>query len=221
MDFLKKTNKTFGVIACLMTIFSNFILLSIGTGFLRIEYYYVTQALLPCLISRIFLIFWCLYFAIGYEYDRAVRNFARCLIPYVILGIIILLLDTPMAYFFLIQSTTTLLVLIMMSNMINQKRFALRSKAYADKLYQLNVLIGFCIFLVIIYIGLSVPIAIKAQPSEYNIMLLVSAMVCQVFVIVGIFCVDAAEKKFKQSLESGAVKKQTQDAKTETAENEN
>lgn len=208
MDFLKKTNKTVGVIACLLTIFSNFILLSIGTGLLRVEYYYVTQALLPCLVSRIFLIFWCLYFAIGYEYDRAVRNFARYLIPFVILGIVILLIDTAMAYFFLVQSTTTLLVLIMMSNMINQKRFALRSKSYADKLYQLNVLIGFCIFLVIIYIGLSIPIAIRVQPSEYNIMLLVSAMICQLFVIIGIFCVDAAEKKFKQSLEAGAVKKQ-------------
>ena len=208
MEFLRKTNKAVGVIACVLTIFSNFVLLSIGTGFLRIEYYYVTQALLPCLTSRIFLILWCLYFAISYEYDRAVRSFARCLIPFVIMGIVILLIDTAMAYFFLVQSTTTLLVLIMMSNMINQKRFALRSKSYADKLYQLNVLIGFCIFLVIIYIGLSIPIAIRAQPSEYNIMLLVSAMICQVFVIVGIFCVDTAEKKFKQSLEDGSVKKQ-------------
>ena len=208
MEFLRKTNKAVGVIACILTIFSNFVLLSIGTGFLRIEYYYVTQALLPCLTSRIFLILWCLYFAISYEYDRAVRSFARCLIPFVIMGIVILLIDTAMAYFFLVQSTTTLLVLIMMSNMINQKRFALRSKSYADKLYQLNVLIGFCIFLVIIYIGLSIPIAIRAQPSEYNIMLLVSAMICQVFVIVGIFCVDTAEKKFKQSLEDGSVKKQ-------------
>ncbi len=220
MEFLKKTNKTVGVIACILTIFSNFILLSIGTGFLRIEYYYVTQALIPCLASRIFLIFWCLYFAIGYEYDRAVRNFARYLIPFVIIGIIILLVDTDMAYFFLVQSTTTLLVLIMMSNMVEQKRFALRSKSYADKLYQLNVLIGFCIFLVVIYIGLSIPIAIRSQPSEYNIMLLVSAMICQVFVIIGIFCVDTAEKKFKQSLEEGAVKKQ-EPKNTETSENEN
>ncbi len=211
MEFLRKTNKAVGVIACVLTIFSNFVLLSIGTGFLRIEYYYVTQALLPCLTSRIFLILWCLYFAISYEYDRAVRSFARCLIPFVIMGIVILLIDTAMAYFFLVQSTTTLLVLIMMSNMINQKRFALRSKSYADKLYQLNVLIGFCIFLVIIYIGLSIPIAIRAQPSEYNIMLLVSAMICQVFVIIGIFCVDTAEKKFKQSLEDGSVKKQRKD----------
>ena len=211
MEFLRKTNKAVGVIACVLTIFSNFVLLSIGTGFLRIEYYYVTQALLPCLTSRIFLILWCLYFAISYEYDRAVRSFARCLIPFVIMGIVILLIDTAMAYFFLVQSTTTLLVLIMMSNMINQKRFALRSKSYADKLYQLNVLIGFCIFLVIIYIGLSIPIAIRAQPSEYNIMLLVSAMICQVFVIIGIFCVDTAEKKFKQSLEDGSVKKQCKD----------
>ena len=211
MEFLRKTNKAVGVIACVLTIFSNFVLLSIGTGFLRIEYYYVTQALLPCLTSRIFLILWCLYFAISYEYDRAVRSFARCLIPFVIMGIVILLIDTAMAYFFLVQSTTTLLVLIMMSNMINQKRFALRSKSYADKLYQLNVLIGFCIFLVIIYIGLSIPIAISAQPSEYNIMLLVSAMICQVFVIIGIFCVDTAEKKFKQSLEDGSVKKQRKD----------
>ncbi len=221
MEFLKKTNKTVGVIACILTIFSNFILLSIGTGFLRIEYYYVTQALLPCLASRIFLILWCLYFAISYEYDRAVRSFARCLIPFVILGIIILLIDTAMAYFFLVQSITTLLVLIMMSNMINQKRFALRSKSYADKLYQLNVLIGFCIFLVIIYIGLSIPIAIRAQPSEYNIMLLVSAMICQVFVIVGIFCVETAEKKFKQSLEEGAVEKQHDHKTTGASENEN
>ena len=34
-------------------------------------------------------------------------------------------------------------------------------------------------------------------------MLLVSAMVSQVFVIVGIFCVEIAEKKFHQSLMEG------------------
>ena len=56
MEFLKKVNKISGILACVTTILTNFLLLSIGTGMIRLEFYYVTQVLVPCLISKIFLI---------------------------------------------------------------------------------------------------------------------------------------------------------------------
>lgn len=200
MDFLKKINKLSGVLAGISTIVANFIILAVGTGILRVEFYYVTQVLIPCLVSKVFLIVWCMYFAVGYEYDASARKFTQYLIPFIFLSIIVLLIDKSMVYFFLFQSATTLLVLILMSNLINQKRFALRAKNYADKLYQFDILVRICIALVVVLLGLSVPIAIRSQSSEYNITLLVSTMVSQIFVIIGIFCVDQAEKKFNQSL---------------------
>lgn len=203
MEFLKKINKASGIIACVITIIANFLLLSIGTGILRVEFYYVTQALIPSLIAKIFLIIWCLYFAFGYEYDKSARLFARWLIPFIFISIIVLLIDIEIVYFFIFQSVTTLLVLILMSNLISQKRFALREKKYADKLYQLGVLIRFCIVMAVALVGLSIPIAVKLQPAEYNITLLICSMIAQVFVIIAIFCVETAEKKFNQSLQEG------------------
>ena len=213
MDFLKKINKLAGIAACVTTMITNFILLCIGTGILRIDYYYVTQALIPCIISRLLLVLWCLYFALGYEYDKSARNFSKILIPFVYVSIIVLLFDKDMVYFFIFQSLITLLILVLMSNMINQKRFALRAKDYADKLYQLDILIKICIAFTFLLVWLSIPIAIKAQSSEYYIMLLVSAIVSQIFVIVGIFCVETAEKKFHQSLLEGHTDKKTEGKK--------
>lgn len=206
MNFLKKINKTSGIMACVSTVLANFIILAVGTGILRVEFYYVTQVLIPGLFSKVFLIIWCMYFALGYEYDKSARTFTQYLIPFIFLSIVVLLIDKSMVYFFLFQSATTLLVLILMSNLINQKRFALRTKNYADRLYQLDILIRICIAFVVILLGLSIPIAIRSQSSEYNITLLVCTMLSQLFVIVGIFCVDVAEKKFKQSLMDGAPK---------------
>ena len=114
-----------------------------------------------------------------------------------------MIFDKEIAYYLLFQSVSTLLVLILISSIINQKRFALREKKYADKLYQLDVLIRICIVLVIILVGLSIQIAVESQSNEYNITLLVSTMVSQVFVIIGIFCVETAEKKFDQALKEG------------------
>ncbi|MBE7014108.1 MAG: hypothetical protein E7419_02740 [Ruminococcaceae bacterium] len=203
MEFLKKVNKISGILACVTTILTNFLLLSIGTGMIRLEFYYVTQVLVPCLISKIFLIIWCLYFAFGYEYDKSTRTFSKYLIPFIFVSIIVLIFDKEIAYYLLFQSVSTLLVLILISSIINQKRFALREKKYADKLYQLDVLIRICIVLVIILVGLSIQIAVESQSNEYNITLLVSTMVSQVFVIIGIFCVETAEKKFDQALKEG------------------
>ncbi|MBR4893344.1 MAG: hypothetical protein IKZ35_05140 [Clostridia bacterium] len=213
MEFLKKTNKLFGVLACITTIITNFVVLCIGTRILRVDFYYVTQALIPCIISRLLLIVWCLYFAMGYEYDRSARTFSKYLIPYIFISIIVLLIDKEMAYYFLFHSTITLLVLILMSNLINQKRFALRAKNYADKLYQLDALIRICIAFTVVLVGLSIPIAIRVQSTVYNVTLLISAMVSQVFVIVGIYCVESAEKKFQQSLIEGENPKQGDESK--------
>lgn len=203
MEFLRKINKFSGIMACVVSIITNFLLLSVATDLLRVDFSYVTQALIPSLISKIFLIIWCLYFAFGYEYDKSARLFSRWLIPFIFISIIVLLFDIDIVYFFIFQSVTTLLVLVLMSNLINQKRFALREKKYADKLYQLDVLIRFCIVMSVALVGLSIPIAIKLQSTEYNISLLVCSMIAQVFVIIGIFCVDVAEKKFNQSLLEG------------------
>ena len=196
ISFLKKTNKVTGITACALTMIAYFILLMIGTGGFRIEFNFVLHALIPSIISKIFVFVWVLYYACSNEYDKTSTFFARNLLFFLIINMVITFLDFEMIFFFLVQSITSMLLLILTTLLINQRRFAIRSKKYAGSMRIINVILAMCMGIFVILIATSFV-------TEY-VYLFVSTIISQIFMIVAISAVEDVEKKFQQALIAGA-----------------
>ena len=97
-----------------------------------------------------------------------------------------------MIFFFLVQSITSTLLLTLTTLLINQRRFAIRSKKYAGSMRIINVILAMCMGIYVILIATSFV-------TEY-VYLFVATIVSQIFMIVAICSVDDVEKKFQQAL---------------------
>ena len=142
MTFLKKINKTVGIVGCVLTILSHLMLLLVGTGVARIEFNFVIHALIPAVISKVFVIAWVLYYALNEDYDKTSKIFARNLLIFLVANLIITFIDYEMMFFFLVQSVTSFLLLILTNMLINQRRFAIRSKKYAAMMRVINMILA-------------------------------------------------------------------------------
>lgn len=194
-QYLKKINKPVGIIGCVLTMLAYFILLMIGTGGFRIEFDFVLHALIPAVISKIFVFVWVLYYAVTDKYDKTSRYFARHLLVFLVINVIITFLDFEMIFFFLVQSITSMLLLILTTLLISQRRFAIRSKKYAGSMRVINIILSMCMGGFVILIATSFV-------TEY-VYLFVATIISQVFMIVAIISVEDVEKKFQQALVAG------------------
>lgn len=192
MTFLKKINKTVGIVGCVLTILSHLMLLLVGTGVARIEFNFVIHALIPAVISKVFVIAWVLYYALNEDYDKTSKIFARNLLIFLVANLIITFIDYEMMFFFLVQSVTSFLLLILTNMLINQRRFAIRSKKYAAMMRVINMILAMCV-------GAFVVLIVTSFTSEY-IFLFVGTIISQIFMIVAIISVDIVEKKFQEAL---------------------
>lgn len=192
MTFLKKINKTVGIVGCVLTILSHLMLLLVGTGVARIEFNFVIHALIPAVISKVFVIAWVLYYALNEDYDKTSKIFARNLLIFLVANLIITFIDYEMMFFFLVQSVTSFLLLILTNMLINQRRFAIRSKKYAAMMRVINMILAMCV-------GAFVVLIVTSFTSEY-IFLFVGTIISQIFMIVAIISVDVVEKKFQEAL---------------------
>lgn len=195
IGFLKKINKKVGIIACSLTMISYFILLLIGTGLLRTEFNFVLHALIPAIISKVFVFVWVLYFALCNNYDKTSTYFARNLLAFIIVNMIITFLDFEMIFFFLVQSITSTLLLILTTLLINQRRFAIRSKKIAGGMRIINTILAMCM-------GVFVILIVTSFVTEY-VYLFIATIVSQIFMIIAIIAVEDVEKKFQQALVAG------------------
>ena len=190
--FLKKINKTVGIVGCVLTILSHFMLLLVGTGVARIEFNFVIHALIPAVISKFFVLLWVLFYALNEDYDKTSKIFARNLLLFLIANLVITFIDYEMLFFFLVQSVTSFLLLILTNMLINQRRFAIRSKKYAAMMRVINMILAMCV-------GAFVVLIVTSFTSEY-IFLFVGTIISQIFMIVAIISVDIVERKFQEAL---------------------
>jgi len=194
-NFLEKINKSMGIIGCVLTMIAYFILLMIGIGGIRIEFDFVLHALIPAIISKIFVFMWVLYYGVTQKYDKTSRYFARHLLVFLVINVIITFLDYDMIFFFLVQSITSTLLLILTTLLISQRRFAIRSKKYAGSMRVINVILSMCM-------GGFVILILTSFVTEY-VYLFTATIISQIFMIVAIYSVDDVEKKFQQALIAG------------------
>ena len=136
-----------------------------------------------------------LYFALSNAYDKTSTYFARNLLFFLIVNIVITFLDFEMIFFFLVQSITSTLLLILTTLLINQRRFAIRSKKIAGAMRIINTILAMCMGVFVILIATSFV-------TEY-VYLFVATIITQVFMIVAISSVEDVEKKFRQALIAG------------------
>ena len=101
-----------------------------------------------------------------------------------------------MIFFFLVQSITSMLLLILTTLLISQRRFAIRSKKYANYLRVINTILAMCMGGFVILIATSFAV-------EY-IYRLIATVVSQIFMMVAIWAADDVENKFQQALIAGA-----------------
>lgn len=200
MNHFKKITKICGFAGTIATFISNLVLLSVGTGVMRAEFDFVSHALIPSLISKVLILIWSTYFCGSYEYDRGARVFSRIFVGFMTVNIVFTILDYDMIWFFLFQSATALLMLVFMTMLINQKRFAIRSKKYANMLYVMNTLLGICIATLLGLLFFSF--------SDEYLYLFIITMVSQFFLLAAMICVTVVEVLFAKSL--GQQKKPTE-----------
>lgn len=195
-DFLNRTNTAIGITGCVLTMIAYLVLLMIGTSVLRIDFNFVVHALIPSIISKVFVFLWVLNYAISKDYDRTSVIFARNLLAFIVINVIITFLDYEMIFFFLVQSITSMLLLILTTLLISQRRFAIRSKKYAAALRVINVILAMCMA------GFTILIA-TSFVTKY-VYLFTATIISQVFMIIAIYSVDDVEKKFQQALLAGS-----------------
>ncbi len=196
MKGLKRISKITGLTACTLTMLSYLLLLLIGTGLIRVEFDFVLHALIPAIISKVLVFIWVFYYAFSNEYDLSTRIFSRNLLIFVVVNIVITFLDYEMIFFFLVQSITSMLLLILTTLLISQRRFAIRSKKYANYLRIINTILAMCMGGFVILIATSFTV-------EY-IYLFIATVVSQIFMMVAIWAADNVENKFQQALIAGA-----------------
>lgn len=195
MDFIKKYNKVIGITGCILTMIAYTILLCIGTNVMRVEFNFVVHALFPVLISKVFIFLWCMYHAFSKDYDLGTRIYAKNLLIVIIVNMIITALDTEMNYFFLVQSLTSLLMIVLMVIIINQRRFAIRSKKYSAKIYVINIFLCICIA------GFTV-LTFTSFKNQY-VILFVGTIAANIMLMIAMYVVDDVEKKFQRALKAG------------------
>jgi len=192
--FLKKYNLLFGIIGSILVMLSSLLILLIGTGNLRAEFNFLLHMVFPNTLGKIFILLWCANYWFTTEYDRNINVFARNLFFLTLVSMIITFFDYEMYLFFLVQSVTSLFLTILMCLLVAQRRFAIRSKKYAARLYIVNVFLYLCVAVFLFNITTSFE-------NQY-VFLLIFTMITQIFMIIAMVAVRIVERRFMEALES-------------------
>lgn len=194
-NFIKDKYMLWGILGNLISIAYLVLLLLISNRAVRMEYNLFGFIITPNAIARIVLMGWAYYYSKTGAYGKDIHVFAKDLIGLLVVNIVITALDESTSLYYLVQAITNLMFMIFMTLLINQKKFTVRSKRYANLGFFANIFLCLSIALIVFIVVISF--------SNFDAYLVTFTAVAHLCIIIGMVITRVIEKKF-EVMTSGA-----------------
>ena len=194
-NFIKDNYMVWGILGNLISIAYLVLLLLVKNRAVRLEYNLFGFIITPNALARLVLVGWAYYYSKTGAYGKDIHVFAKDLIGLLVVNIVVTALDESTSLYYLVQAITNLMFMIFITLLINQKKFTVRSKKYANVGFFANIFLCLSIALIVFIVVISF--------SNYDVYLVTFTAVAHLCLIISMVLTRIIEKKY-EAIASGA-----------------